>query len=93
MFDDTDTGFIAIEAVRYAMGRRTFAPTITTGWLLRHWQDLPAATRDIIIRDVRDEIARDDDARAGDSNYRPLGDDCDRETWVRFLRDIDKKED
>ena len=89
MHEDPDTGFVAVSAFRYACGRCSVAPGIVSGWLLRHWLDLPESDREIILRDLRKWVSLDDEARLMGSPHAVLGDDCDREVWLRFLRDAE----
>lgn len=71
-------------AFRYYCGRRTYAVSNFCAMLVRAWPVLPSTTRRLIQRDLEDEFARDDAAREmKDSNFRPLGDDCDRAQWGR----------
>lgn len=70
-----------VGALRYYMGRRSYAVGMFCDALRAHWTELPADVREIIRRDVECEIRRDDRARADGSTYRPLGHDCDRKQW------------
>ncbi len=94
---DRDTGFVAISAVRYCIGRRTYAPSLVADWLRRVWRYLDRGTHSVIARDVQEAI-RDyerhlpggdlDDASDNLRQWsaRSLGDDCDRAVWYN-LRD------
>lgn len=69
-------------AFRYYCGRRTYAVSDFCNLLLLKWATLPAETRNLIRRDLAEEIQRDDEARER-GGYKPLGDDCDRDEWMR----------
>jgi hypothetical protein len=88
MRDDPDTGFMALAAFRYALGRRSAGPDLVSGWLMRHWGELPRNDRDRLVRELKERLHADDIARDICLEHRPLGDDCDRETWVRFLATV-----
>ena len=72
----------AIWAVRYCLGRRTYVVEDCSRWLCAVWDPLDSDARVIIQRDVEEEFARDDAARAnGNAEYLPLGMDMDRASW------------
>ncbi len=77
MADDRDVWFCILVAVRYAMGRRSYAPSLVAGTVKRYWPLMEDGTRQSIRRDVADEIRRVDDA--GKPEW--LGDDCYQATW------------
>lgn len=66
---------------RYYMGRMTYAVSNFCDLLIRQWPCLNEKTRILIMRDIENEIARDDAARLAGSDFKPLGHDCDREAW------------
>ncbi len=61
-------------AFRYALGRRTAAPSLVVAELKRQWPQITERTRQQIQRDIEDAIER---GEAGDS--------CDLETWREVL--------
>ena len=83
MINDPDTGFIILAAFRYAVGRRSAAPSIITRWLQKNWKDIPPEEQRRIVMELGEEIDRDNQLR-GSHAICPLGDSCDRETWVQF---------
>lgn len=56
---DPDLGFIATAAVRYALGRSSYAPGLVMRWVER--ADLTRADRGMIAREVFAELDRYDD--------------------------------
>jgi hypothetical protein len=72
----------ALWAVRYCLGRRTYVVSECCAWLRSIWDTLDPIAKSLIARDIDEEIERDDRARASGSDYRPLGDDCDRREWL-----------
>ena len=79
-------------ATRYYLGRTSYAVSAWCDQLRLAWPTLTTETRDLIRRDVEEEFARDDRARADTSSgaehtYLPLGHNCDRAAWetVRAL--------
>jgi len=76
MEEDKDTGLVAVWAVRYCMGRMTYAPSTTVDWLKRHWSKLPVGDRACIFRDVKVAV----------EEGKHLGMDCDVKLWTDFLK-------
>ena len=74
---------MALSAIRYALGRRTYIVHDTVVWILHNWPKWGDEVKRLIKRDIEEEFTRDDKQRAEKTNYRPLGDDCDREDWER----------
>lgn len=74
--------FILLYAMRYTLGRRSTAPSDVADEVRSAWKALSPECRRILQRDLSAEIKRDDESRAAGSKYRPLGDDCDRATWL-----------
>lgn len=78
-------------AVRYCIGRRSYAVEDCSSWLCDVWRALDSDARAIIQRDVDEEFARDDAARAnGNTSGLPLGMDMDRTSWER-VRELWRK--
>lgn len=80
-------GLMAVAAVRYCLGRRTYIVSDCRVWLYEMWDELPEKAKDIIQRDVEEAFKSDDEDRAAGRDYRALGHDCDRRSWeqVRAL--------
>jgi hypothetical protein len=78
------TDWMVIDAFRYALGRATYQVSITTQWLIAHWEKLPGGSRAIIQRDLEEAFELDDrqrhDQRSGQRHFY-LGHDCDRASW------------
>jgi hypothetical protein len=71
---------VAVCAVRYALGRRTYMPELVTGWVMANFTGrMPRGTAEIMLRDIQEQ--REMGERAG---YDSLGDLCDVRTWERF---------
>lgn len=64
--------FLIVNAVRYAIGRRSVVTSDTADWLRANWSSLPDAVQAWIRSDVEEAFKRDD-----------LGDDCDRREWEK----------
>lgn len=82
-----DEGLMVMAAFRYCLGRRTYIVGACVDFLKANWQHLDHRTREVIERDLREEVLRDDEARERQDDYRPLGDACDRDRWLH-LRDF-----
>ena len=79
---------MAVAAVRYCLGRRTYIVSDCQKWLCAIWDKLPEKAKDIIQRDVEEAFKRDDEDRANGKDYRvrTLGSDCDRRCWERVRK-------
>lgn len=93
MSDRIDLGpipdWLVIDAVRYAVGRTSVQPAVTSAWLIGVWDKLTPFVQSIIRRDLDEEFRRDDFARQlvrdgkREAGCYPLGWDCDRYSWER----------
>lgn len=80
-------GLMAMAAFRYCCGRMTYIVGVCVDWLIANWDQLPDNAKQVIQRDLEDYFKRDDEERANpDSDWKPLGHDCDREQWQRVRR-------
>jgi len=77
----------ALWAVRYCLGRRTYAVDDCSRWLCSVWDRLAPEAKSCIIVDLDEEFRRDDAARAnGNISGLPLGMDIDRTSWERVRK-------
>lgn len=79
---DPDTGQAAICALRYCIGRRSYLPSLIIVWVKRYWELFDFPTRLTIFKDLKQEI----------DGKRDLGDECDRDTWMKFYQWMQDKE-
>lgn len=86
MMNLDDEFHLYIGATRYYLGRMTYAVEEFTRTLIRNWENLSDETRSIIKRDVEEEFALDDAARERGDQHKPLGWDCDRQSWEKVRR-------
>ena len=84
---------VAVWAVRYCLGRMTYAVGSCVEWLIWVWPDLNEDARSTIKRDIEEAFAEDDRDRDHDrknpngaSGYRRLGMDMDRREWERVRK-------
>lgn len=56
MINDRDTELIAISALRYAIGRRTYIVKITIDWIKRYWHHFSPKAQKVMIRDMEDSM-------------------------------------
>lgn len=47
-------GFVILCAMRYCLGRSSYAPSLMIEWLRAHWHQIDPRDRSIIMRDVRE---------------------------------------
>lgn len=78
---DDELTTLWLGATRYYMGRMSYAVSDFCDLLRNQWPSLPERARNLIMRDVKQEIAADDDDRASGREYFRLGHDCDRKQW------------
>jgi hypothetical protein len=74
---------MAIAAVRYCLGRMTYITSDCAEWLCEQWPNIKSSARAVIQRDIEEAFTRDDEVRARDVAYKPLGWDCDRAEWEK----------
>ena len=83
---------VAVCAVRYALGRRTYMPGLVTDWIKANFTGkIPKGTCEIMLRDIQEQ--REYGERVG---HDSLGDPCDVKTWEKFedwlLKERDREE-
>ena len=71
-----DGGFMILAAVRYAMGRMSYAPGLVADGVRCIWSKLDENTQKCIRRDIDEELERY--ARMGTT----MGMECDHQTWT-----------
>jgi len=86
MTDAWHNEMMVVCAVRYCTGRQTYVVGECVSWLIDLWPELTDKTRTIIRHDLEGAFERDDDARKSESDYKPLGWDCDRSEWERVRK-------
>lgn len=86
-------GLMAIAAFRYCLGRMTYIVGDCADWLIEQWPILPENVKAVIKRDLDAEIKADDEARAEGREYKPLGHDCDRASWLKVRTMIEESEE
>jgi hypothetical protein len=77
---------MVVAAFRYCCGRQTYIVSVCANWLIEVWPMLSDHMRAVIKRDLEEEFVRDDQARASNESYKPLGWDCDRKEWERVRK-------
>ena len=76
-------------AFRYYLGRRTIATCAFARSLAAAWPLIAKHTREMIARELSQAYA--DAERYPNSQWKPLGDDCDRESWDLVRAAFDAK--
>ena len=74
--DDDETMIIC--AVRYALPRQSYMPSLVMDWLRAHWLALSVKTRSIIKRDIREAIDRNE--TGSESMDRPM--------WIKLIDEL-----
>ena len=78
---DDDFGTICNCAVRYAVGRRTYMPSLVIDFITPHLSELTDKTLWCFQRDLYQRLDEGFD----------FGDEFDLQNWMSFLEDIDKE--
>jgi len=77
----TDEEQIYISAVRYGIGRKTYITSVIANFMMK--QELSEKCKFIMIRDIENER----DSKLSD---KPLGDECDKKSWLALLEYLKK---
>lgn len=75
---------LAIQSVRYCIGRMTYAVSDCADFIRQHWQDLSQNTKNVIIRDLDEGLELHEDNVRDGREFCYLGHDCDYRTWKRL---------
>lgn len=70
-------GWLLICALRYSLGRQTYASELTPKIIRAEWGNLFDSDREVIERDLTEAIRRD----AAGAYASSLGAECDRKSW------------
>lgn len=74
---------MVLAAFRYCLGRRTYIVSECADWLIANWSEFGDSVKALIQKELEEGFDKDDGHRSSNSNYRPLGDNCDRAEWER----------
>lgn len=75
---------MVLAAFRYCVGRRTYIVPECVEWLFVNWPEFSDSIKGLIQKELEELFDQDDLYRAGEwGDYRPLGDNCDRQEWER----------
>jgi hypothetical protein len=77
--DDLD--MLWIGSFRYYLGRMTISTHSYCDSLMCNWGTVPERAKVVIMRDLDEEIKRDDADRERGSEHKALGHDCDSQKW------------
>ena len=79
--------FLIINAVRYTIGRQSYAVGEICMWLKDNWEDIDPNVRRIIHRDIDDELKHEkryNQIRNNDEPFSFFGQDIDRKRWMEI---------
>jgi hypothetical protein len=80
LFQDQDTGFMVLAALRYCHGRMTYAPSLMVEWVKKYWEQLGDNTQELIRKETREYM----------QSTFSKGMKCDRLTWEDFAQWIEE---
>lgn len=85
-------GWLLLCSMRYAIGRRTYAPSMTCDIIREHWKKLQQKDRDLLQRDLKEQVLYADkyDPERGIAG-KWLGSACDEKTWRDMLVWMEEK--
>jgi hypothetical protein len=78
-------GLMAVCAVEYCLGRKTYITNTCADWLDEVWKVLPERAQHLIRRSVEEAFEKDDEAMFT-GGRRTLGADIDRSEWERVRK-------
>lgn len=84
-----DLEMLWIGSFRYYLGRMTISVHSYCDSLVRNWENVPNRAKEVIKRDLAEEIKRDDMQRANGCEFKALGHDCDSQKWREVMRWIE----
>lgn len=97
--DVSDLGALMICAVRYAIGRETYMPSLVQGFIMRYSQAVTENVKSVILRDIEenDRITTHDLGDGKKMTIDHLGDTkIDRPGWIKFrdwLKELEVNDD
>lgn len=80
-----DLGVILVCAFRYALGRKSYMPSLIADVIRRYWDLVPARERLLIQAELSRALNEHDD----ENLRRDIGWEIDVETWRRLAKDVD----
>jgi len=83
LIDQFNIDELILWSLRYLMGRRTIAACSFALDLAKAYKHLPIMLRAKIRDEVESRFLEDNLSRKRKASYHPLGDDCDREAWLK----------
>lgn len=81
-----DEFVVWIGALRYYMGRTTYATNHFCQMLIKEWDNLSDSTKKLIERDLEEQLQFDDNARNVNDPCKPLGQDCNKHVWLEVAK-------
>lgn len=93
--DVSDLGALMICAVRYAIGRETYMPSLVQGFIMRYPQAVTENVKSVILRDIEenDRVTEHDLGDGKKMTIDHLGDTkIDRPGWIAFRDWLQKLE-
>ena len=66
--------FVVVAAFRYALGRRSYAVSLISHWLIKNWNEIHKSDQDLIKKEIQYAIDHDS-----------AGTDMDIEEWRKVL--------
>jgi hypothetical protein len=80
---DVNGGIMVTCAVRYALGRKTYVPSVIQEWIKTYWDNLNNNTKSVVVRDVFEYLYENYRAR-NDAQFLDIVSDYDASEWEKF---------
>ena len=78
-----------IASFRYYLGRMTISTHSYCDSIVRNWPAIPERAKIVILRELQEEIKRDDRDRENRKDCKALGHDCDSQKWREVFSKIE----
>ncbi len=86
---EDDLSRLWIGAFRYYCGRMTISTHSFCNSIIVNWSQIPDQAKEVIKRDLLEEIKRDDRDREQNREHKALGHDIDSKMWREVFAAID----
>jgi len=83
------TDWMIIDAIRYAMGRRSYQVAVTTEWVHLYFELLPKEVQKVIWDDLKSEIEMSIRMQKIGPDHDCLGDKHNKILWLNLFEVID----
>lgn len=80
-FEKRDFASVCIFAMRYAMGRKTYAPSTVIRFIIRNFDNVELLDLKVMLKDIEEY----------ELSYGSFGDECDNRDWQAFKKKLSEE--